>query len=306
MKRSKTFGLILITFIYLITFVGSYLLYDVIKGLFSGNLSDSPLLIIFIIDIIATIFIFIFSMLFNNASIYDPYWSVMPIFMFVLYASKIGNIGDTHIIIMLAIFILWGVRLTLNWAYTFRDLTKQDWRYQMYQDKHPKLWPLINLGGIHLFPTIIVFISMIPAFNYIEQLNNDFLPSIGTYFGIIICLVAIIIETIADVQMHQFRNISSNHGLINDKGLWKMCRHPNYFGEILFWVGICVMGISFYQDTSSDLLIFSPLVMFVMFAMISIPMMEKRQMETKSGYKEYVEKTPMIIPFGPKDPKKDE
>ena len=305
MKRSKPFGLILITLIYIITLIGSYFLYDFVASWFGDAMSSSPLIIILILDIFATIIVYIFSMIFDNASIYDPYWSVIPIFMYLLYALKTGNLGDYHVIIMLAILIIWGVRLTINWAYTFRDLSKQDWRYDMYKEKHPKLWPLINLFGIHLFPTIVVFIAMIPAFNYIEQLSNSFTPTIGTYFGVIIAIVAIIIEMVADIQMHQFRNVSSNHGLVNDKGLWKMCRHPNYFGEILFWIGICVMGISFYQDGGSDLLLFSPLVMFVMFAMISIPMMEKRQLETKAGYKEYVEKTPMILPFGPKEVKEE-
>ena len=305
MKRSKSFGLILISLIYIIMFIASYFLYDVIQGIFGDKLSSSPLVIILIIDVVATIFVYIFSTIFKNSSIYDPYWSVMPIFMFILYALKVGNLGDSHVIIMLSLFIIWGIRLTINWAITFRDLSKQDWRYDMYKEKHPKLWPLINLFGIHLFPTIVVFIGMIPTFNFIEQLHIAATPTIGTYFGVVICLAGIIFETIADVQMHQFKNVSSNHGLVNDKGLWKLCRHPNYFGEILFWVGICMMGISFYQDTGSDLLLFSPLVIFVMFAMISIPMMEKRQTENKAGYKEYVERTPMILPFGPKEKKEE-
>lgn len=301
MKRSKSFGLFIISLIYIAVFVGSYFLYDLIAGIFGDNLSGSPLLIVLILDVIATIFVFIFSMAFSNSSIYDPYWSVMPIFMFVLYSLKVGNINDPHIIIMLALFIIWGVRLTINWAVTFRDLSKQDWRYDMYKEKYPKFWPFVNLFGIHLFPTIVVFIGMIPAFNFIEQMHNLESPTIGTYFGILICIAGIIFETIADVQMHQFKSVSSNHGLVNDKGLWKLCRHPNYFGEILFWVGICIMGTSFYQDSSSELLLFSPLVVFVMFAMISIPMMEKRQLENKAGYKEYSEITPMILPFGQKE-----
>ncbi len=312
MKRSKTFGLILITLIYLVTLVGSYLLYDVFDNLIGDTFSNNPLIIILIIDVIATILVYIFSMLFNNASIYDPYWSVMPVFMFVLYALKRGMIVNTQVIIMLIIFIIWSLRLTLNWAYTFRDIEKQDWRYQMFKDKHPKLWFLINLFGIHLFPTIVVFISMIPAFNFIEVLFlEQGVTTYGTYFGALISIVATIIEAIADIQMHQFRSVSSNNGLVNDKGLWKMCRHPNYFGEILFWIGICIMGMSFAPisdkvNPNPGLIILSPLVMFVMFAMISIPMMEKRQLENKAGYKEYVEKTPMLFPLGPKAVNKNE
>ena len=75
MKRSKSFGLILISLIYIVMFVASYFLYDVIQGIFGDKLSSSPLVIILIIDVVATIFLYIFSTIFKNSSIYDPYWS---------------------------------------------------------------------------------------------------------------------------------------------------------------------------------------------------------------------------------------
>ena len=303
MRQSKTIGLIIISLIYLVTFLGCYFLYDVFANIFKDKFSGSPLIIILILDVIATIIVFIFSTIFKNSSIYDPYWSVAPIFMFLLYMIKMNCLTDPHILIMFALIVIWGVRLTYNWGYTFKNLDIQDWRYENLRTKHPKTWPLINLAGIHLFPTIVVFVAMIPGFNYIERICNNYLPTFGTYFGVVIALVAIIIETIADTQMHRFRKNEINKNAVNDRGLWKMCRHPNYFGEFLFWVGICMMGLSFLNDNTSDLLIFSPLVVFVMFVTISIPMMEKRQKEKRPEYKEYMERTPIIFPFGQREKK---
>lgn len=303
MKQSKTIGLIIIALIYLITFTGCYFLYDVFKNIFGDNFSSSPLIIILILDVIATTLVFIFSTIFNNASIYDPYWSVAPIFMLLLYMVKLNCLTDPHIILMLVVFIIWGVRLTYNWIYTFKNLSIQDWRYENLKTKHPKVWPLINLGGIHLFPTMVVFIAMIPAFNYIEKICAHYAPTLGTYFGALLAIVAVIIEAVADIQMHRFLRKEVNKNAVNDKGLWKMSRHPNYFGEFLFWASICIMGLSFFNDNTSDLLIFSPLVVFVMFVTISIPMMEKRQKEKRPEYKEYMERTPIIFPLGQKEKK---
>ena len=97
-----------------------------------------------VIDLICTVFVYIFSMLFNNASIYDPYWSVAPMVIIPCFMIELGAY-NVFIYIILVLYLVWGLRLTLNWAYTFKNLEIQDWRYEMYQNKHPKLWFLINL-----------------------------------------------------------------------------------------------------------------------------------------------------------------
>lgn len=298
MKRSRVMSFIIIALTYSIALVGCYFLYDEFKAILPEKY-DNRLLIFLILDCIATIWVFLVSVLFNNSSVYDPYWSVMPMAMIVMYAVKAGNIGNGFVILLVVIILIWGLRLTGNWAYTFRNLHIQDWRYTSLKEGHPKLWFFINLFGIHFIPTLVVFVAMLPAFKYVEEFVGAAQPTVGTFLGAIVALIAIGIETIADVQLHSFRKISSHAGLVNDKGLWKNSRHPNYFGEILFWFGICMMGISFYQD-ETWVLIFSPLVVFLLFVSISIPMMEKRQLASKPAYKEYKENTNMLLPFGSK------
>ena len=80
-------------------------------------------------DALATVFTFIFSLLFSNASVYDPYWSVQPIVIILAFALT-REMSLAKLLIVLAILI-WGIRLTANWAYTFHGLNHQDWRYTM-------------------------------------------------------------------------------------------------------------------------------------------------------------------------------
>lgn len=295
MKRNRALSLIIIALTYIIVCIGSFLLYGLFDSILP-DIKDKAILNLFIVDVIMTVFVFIISSCFANSSIYDPYWSVMPIILITIYALKLKVIDNGFVILLIGTIFIWGIRLTANFIYTFKNLHIQDWRYVNLKEKHPALWPLINLFGIHLFPTVIVFIGLLPAFKYVLEFNVGTTPTISTYLGVIIAFLGIIIETVADGQLHSFKNVSSNDGLVCDKGLWKTSRHPNYFGEILFWIGIWWMGSSFYKD-STWILIFSPLIIFLMFVTISIPMMEKRQLETKQGYKEYMESTNMLLPI---------
>ena len=59
--------------------------------------------------------------------------------------------------------------ITLNWAYTFSNLTKQDWRYTKYKNEIGKLYQIVNLFGIHMMPTLLVFLATIPVIEIIDS-----------------------------------------------------------------------------------------------------------------------------------------
>lgn len=295
-KDSKIFTIILVVLMYVIAFIGSFFVYKVL-------VMDNILLKFFIADIIGTLIIFIFSIVFNNSSIYDPYWSLAPMVMaplFLLEVEKMDAFIDAiniYSLILIGIIELWGVRLTINCLSRWKNLNHQDWRYNKYQEKHPKIWPLISLTGIHLMPTIVVFIAMLPVFSYFNAFNTR-LEINGTWIlCIIVSLIAIIVETIADKQLDNFKKDPSNQGKICRKGLWKNSRHPNYFGEILFWFSMFLFALS--VQNVMWILVFSPMIVFLLFVVITIPMMEKRQMANKIGYAEYKKETNMLLPIWP-------
>lgn len=299
MKNSKVRSLLVIFVIYLAAIVLSLYLYKIINlGL---SFDKEVLFKIGIVDVIATAFIYITSLIFKNASIYDPYWSVAPIVMSISFYFIMGN-SNPWALVLVILICLWGLRLTFNWGYWFRNLNHQDWRYDMFKEKYPKLYPLISFFGIMMFPTLVVYIGMIPAFEFIGNINigEGFEVTIPTFIAYLVILFAIIIESVADYQKYKYKKIPANQGLVLEWGLWKNSRHPNYFGECLFWFGIFLASFSY--TNSKPLLVFCPLVVFLMFEFISIPMMDKRQLETKPAFKEYKERTNPMLPILP--PKK--
>lgn len=299
MMFSKVRSILAVCVMYAAAIVGCFVLYPYLN--IPGEVGQAILLKVLLLDVIATVFIFVLSSIFKNASIYDPYWSVAPIVMSISFLYLSNNI-NTWSIILVVLICVWGVRLTINWASRFNNLRHQDWRYTHFKEKYPKVYPLLNFFGIHLMPTIVVAVAMLPAFNFIGDVTKaGYEPSFMTIIGYLIIVFAILIETIADLQMTMFKRIPSNHGLVMTHGLWKNSRHPNYFGEIMFWLGIFL--VHFSVKNANPALVFCPLLVFVLFQFVSIPMMDKRQLNSKPAFKEYMESTNPLLPLFP--PKKD-
>lgn len=241
-----------------------------------------------IADIIGTTVVFVFSLIFKNASVYDPYWSVQPIVILVGFAM-FSQLSAIKIVLLCAV-CLWGIRLTANWAYTFKNMQHQDWRYTMLCEKTKKFYPLINYLGIHMFPTLVVYLCTLPA--VIVMTTNAVSPPLG-YVFISFAFLAVVIQGIADCQMHYFKKHRTTENFIQI-GLWKYFMHPNYFAEVLFWwaIGLCctiTLGTQYY-------LLAGAMVNTLMFKFVSIPMANKRQSK-KQGYEQYQKQTTILNLF---------
>ncbi|MBQ9084436.1 MAG: DUF1295 domain-containing protein [Clostridia bacterium] len=239
-------------------------------------------------DVAATVATFIFSLIFNNASVYDPYWSVQP--PVILVALSLGRELNALGIMLIAVVSFWAIRLTANWAYTFMGLTHQDWRYTMLRDSTGIFYPIINFLGIHLVPTLVVYGCVLPAAYAI--VNSTPFSAFSALF-LSISLAAAIMQGIADIQMHQYRKSRSTSFI--RVGLWKHSRHPNYLGEILMWWGVALSVL--VAEPSGWYLIAGAVANTLLFLVVSIPMADKRQ-SRKEGFEEYKRQTRMLLPIG--------
>lgn len=192
----------------------------------------------------------------------------------------------------LLLVLIWGLRL--GYYLTRRNFGKvEDYRYQEMRERwkhsHPHLKAFLNvfiLQAILQYAMLIVLVNGILAQTEI----NVFSWSVG----LIIAVFGLIFEIVGDYQLKQFRNNPSNKGKLMDKGLWKITRHPNYFGEVVFWWGVF---ITTYQSSMSWLGIVSPLLITVLINYVSgIPLLEKKYFK-REDYKIYANKTPRFIPY---------
>jgi len=286
MKQSKIKSIIIILLIYFVACLIGIYTFFIFKDY-------SMLLRLFGADVAATIIVWFFSVIFKNSSVYDPYWSVLPIVLFALLIAY-EKAYRLEVVMLFIPICYWAMRLTTNWALMFENLKSQDWRYDKYRSDFPKLWPIINFTGIQLMPTIIVFLAIIPGIFIVDSanLNINLNPNIFTIFAMLISLSAPTLQLIADFQRYRFAK--SSKGKVCNVGLWKYSRHPNYLGEILMWWGIFFMLLSMNTDYWWTGL--GALLNNLLFIFISIPLMEKRQLGNKPEYENYAKETGKLIP----------
>ncbi len=278
-KNSRIKSFIFMALIYLVAIIAGILVYEVLP--FNAYIS------LLIADIVATAIVYLYSVIFDNASVYDPYWSVAPIVIVLYLASSYGLSAFTTL--MLVAILLWGIRLTVNWAYTFGGLTHQDWRYTMLKSKTGRAYQLVNFIGIHLVPTLVVYSCMVPV---LYGFDNSLSINFGSVYFFIMAIVAVIIQGTADIQMHKYRKNKKTPFIRT--GLWKHARHPNYLGEITMWWSIALMVVC--ADPSAWYLILGAVANTLLFVFVSIPMAEGKQAK-KEGYEEYKRETRALLPI---------
>ena len=249
-------------------------------------------------DLAATLFIWLASLILKNASVYDPYWSVQPPIILGLALIFLGEPDAGSILLVLAV-AFWGARLSINWMITFHGLHRQDWRYDLLQAQSKGFFPLVNLFGIQIMPTLIVYACLLPGFYYI--LRGGGMNAL-TIIGLVLILGGAVLELAADFQMQKFKQARTDRSQLLRSGLWRHARHPNYLGEITVWWGVYLVLLSVYPDLW--FLGLGALANTGLFLLISIPLAENHLAEYKEGYQAYLQETRMLLPL-PKRARKD-
>ena len=242
-------------------------------------------------DLAATLFIFGTSVTFNNSSMYDPYWSVKPAVIAIGGALLFGA-GSTGVMALLVLMLLYALRLTVNFYLDWPGLHHEDWRYVEFRHKFPKRYWAVSLFGIHLFPTVQVYLACLPVFLGMRIGGEVGLLSI---IGIWVTLFAIWLAYEADAQMRTFRSNSLNKGRIMNQGLWKHSRHPNYLGEILTWWGVWLVTIGI--DPGLWWTGIGAISINIMFIFVSIPMMDRRSASRRPEFVQHIKESNALLPF---------
>jgi steroid 5-alpha reductase family enzyme len=261
-----------------------------------------PLLALFLADTVATVVVFAFSRAFDNSSFYDPYWSVAPM-VFALGLPFSGLPGVAALgprqVLMAAVTSAWGLRLTYNWLRGWEGLTHEDWRYVAFRKQFPRgYWPFSFLA-IHFFPTVCTFASSLPMWPVAtSSAPLGWLDALG----VAVALGATVIEGVADAQLRAYRKdceAKGVRGAICEVGLWSWSRHPNYFGECTFWLGVWILGVGASTADAAWTSV-GPLGIFALFVFGTIPLAEKRSLERRPAFAEHQRRVSMLIPWPPK------
>lgn len=245
---------------------------------------------------------FIIAQVIKDNSIIDMGWGLG--FVFGSWATLLITENPTLLSYVIVVFItIWGGRLSFrlikrNWG------KPEDFRYAQWRKDWGNKVVLVAFFRVFMLQGLINFI--VGSASYVVIKYNEFSFLENTVYvvvaGIIIALIGLFFEIVGDEQLK--RHIKRGSKTLMDQGLWSITRHPNYFGEILIWVGLYLTGASLIGTTLNIwyylTLIISPILMSVVLLKISTPLLEKH-MAKYDGWKAYTQKTPMVFPWGKKN-----
>ncbi|HUS52202.1 MAG TPA: DUF1295 domain-containing protein [Candidatus Bathyarchaeia archaeon] len=198
-------------------------------------------------------------------------------------------------IILAGLVIIWGLRLAV---YLFIRIlrTKKDVRFDGVREN------LVKFGAFWFFQALTVWIIMLPS---TIALSASFYQPVTllTFIGGTVWFIGLGLETVADWQKFVFKSNPENRGQWLAHGLWQYSRHPNYFGEMLCWWGLFLIGLP-YLSGWLILSLFGPFyITFLLLFVSGIPPLEKRydqRWQNNKSYQEYKRKTSLLVPFPPK------
>lgn len=280
---------------------------EAVSGAVGGSLVRA-LVVVAVADLAATGVVFVASVLARNSSMYDPYWSLQPAAVAVYYVwlraadgASVGaaatgpgladGLGARELMVLILV-VLYSLRLTSNFFRDWPGLSKEDFRYVGFRRRFGRSYWLVSFLGIHLFPTIMVYLGCLPLYGAIAGSSAPLgwldLPAAGTTFG------AIVLAFAADGQLRRFRREPANQGRVIRSGLWSRSRHPNYLGEVTTWWGLYLFALAAGLEWWWTGI--GAVAMTFLFVFASIPMMERRALATRPGYADYMACTPRLLP----------
>ena len=276
--------------------------------------------------------IYFVSLKTNNTSYIDLFWSMQGLFMIFVFIFKfnvqypwkfkeISSQWESFLPIILV--SLYSFRHLYIYFRNFKVL-KEDFRYVNFKKKYPNpiTYQLFNYFSLHLVANSIEFFGHYPAFDLINTiwgklvengenyyLYSNFFFKFLFYYGVFISYLGIILETVADEQLHEFKeNREKNQLKLGNKimrtGLWSFSRHPNYLGELLFYSGLFISNISI-----NPISIFNSLgiiLIYCLFLLFSVNVMDEYLLN-KYGeeYQYYMNNVSAIFPFINKEKRKN-
>ena len=233
---------------------------------------------------------FIPAYIFQTEKYFDLTGSITFITVTVV-GVVLSPVSDARTFIILAFVLIWAARLG---TFLFIRILKvgKDGRFDELKPNFLRYLIVWTMQGLWVSLTLAAALVVITT--------STKLP-LGSYaiVGIIIWCIGFAIEVVADAQKSRWRANPVNKEKFINVGLWSKSRHPNYFGEIIIWIGIAIIALPILYSWQYLSLI-SPVFVTILLTQISgIPLLEKRADDKWSGkddYEEYKKNTPVLIP----------
>jgi steroid 5-alpha reductase family enzyme len=223
----------------------------------------------------------------KNLSVIDTAWGLgfVLIALTGCWQSSFKSLHENLIMIMV---FLWGLRLSVFLHFRNKD-RPEDYRYAQWRKDWGERVNQIAYFKVYLLQWLLMLIVSLPLFG----VHGSASPIKFTHgVGFILWSLGLIWESVADYQKSKFKSQPGHENRLCQVGLWRLSRHPNYFGEILLWWGI---GVAALHDHNYWVLLGPGFINFLLLKVSGVPLIEARHLNN-ADYQAYKNVTPTLIP----------
>jgi len=209
----------------------------------------------------------------------------------VLKVSTSGSKPSTRQIVNTSMITLWAMRLS---SFLFNRILKdgKDRRFNKAKTKPHLMFLFWTIQAVW------ILLDGLPAFILNSREDNEPTTAVD-WIGRALFLFGFLIQTISDEQKSAFRSDRANHNKFITTGLWNLCQHPNYFGEICIWFGIWLSHVSALKG-EEHIAVLSPIFTAFLLNFVSgVPLLQKhakKKWGDNMEFREYQKTTPLLIP----------
>lgn len=231
----------------------------------------------------------------SDASVVDGFWGVTIAALGWFYLLAVPTDGVVPWVAV-ALVTAWGGRLS---GYLFRRNwgEPEDFRYRRMRERHGRGFPLVSLFTVFLLQALLAWIVSAPLFQAAAGTGD---PGVWGWIGAAVALAGLVWEVVADRQLQRFVAGRDREDAVLRSGLWRYSRHPNYFGEFVFWWGMFLLVASTGGALWS---VAGPALMTVLLLRVSgVPMLEEK-LSRRPEYRRYAERTNAFFPWPPRGEK---
>lgn len=253
---------------------------------------------IYLISLAAITFLmtllWLLSLRLKNSSIVDIFWGAGFVITGWLYFALTPEGVLARKLLIVILVTIWGLRLSFhilrrNWG------KPEDFRYQKWREESGEAWWWRSFFKVFLLQGLLMWIISAPlAAAQLKPYPESL--SLVDFAGLAVWMIGFFFEAAGDYQLSRFKANPMNKGKVLATGVWRYTRHPNYFGDAAQWWGyylIAVAGGGWWS-------IFSPILMTFLLVRVSGVALLEKSMESKPGYREYIERTSPFIPWFPR------
>jgi steroid 5-alpha reductase family enzyme len=228
----------------------------------------------------------------RDVSIVDPFWG--PGFALIAGVCWLHQAdGSPRANLVFALVAIWALRLGVHLLR--RRGHGEDFRYAAMRERHGPRFVYTSLFIVFGLQGVLLLLISLPVMAAISAPTAPLGPldAVAT----LIWLCGFLFEAIGDAQLEAFKRDPSNRGKVNDRGLWRYTRHPNYFGDALLWWGFGLFGVA----VGAWPLLLAPAAMtFLLLRVSGVALLEKDIAERRPAYCAYIKQTSSFIPWFPR------